>query len=80
MLEPKWIAVSEHMPTMRVKKSREEGGHDYLESDHVLVWDGCSIEIAQAVSDELGVYWMDRLSEVVKAKFWMPLPTPPILI
>ena len=77
MVEHKWIDKAEYMPSMRLKKSLEEDGRDYLESDHVLVWDGNKVDIAQAVSDETGVYWLDRYSEVVKTTFWMPLPTPP---
>lgn len=77
MVQQRWIGLDEYMPTMTLKKPLEEGGRDYLESDYVLVWDGHKVEIAQAVSDESGLYWLDRLSEVVKAIFWMPLPTPP---
>lgn len=77
MVEHRWISVYECMPTMVLKKSLEEGGPDYLESDYVLVWDGRRVEIAQAVYDESGRYWLDECSEVVKAEFWMPLPTPP---
>lgn len=75
--EHRWTGVAEYMPTMRVKKSLEEGGRDYLESDFVLVWGGVKVDIAQAISDESGLYWLDRYGETVKAKFWMPLPTPP---
>ena len=77
MAEQRWIGVNEYMPTMRVKKSSEEGGRDYLESDCVLVWDGRRIEIAQAVSDECGLYWIGLGAEVVATVSWMPLPTPP---
>ena len=77
MVEPRWIGVEAHMPTMRVAKAQEEDGRDCLMSDYVLVWDGLKIEIAQAVSDESGVYWLDRLADVVKAVFWMPLPASP---
>ena len=76
MAEHRWISVDESMPTMRLMKSLEEGGRDYLESDFMLVWDGHKTEIAQAISDESGVYWLDRCSDVVKAVSWMPLPTP----
>ena len=77
MVEHRWITVEERMPTMKAMKSLEEGGPDYLESDFVLVWDGIKVEIAQAISDESGVYWLDRCSDIVKAICWMPLPTPP---
>lgn len=77
MVEPRWIGIEEHMPTMRVTKAPEEAGRDCLISDYVLVWDGLKIEIAQAVSDESGVYWVDRLADIVEAVSWMPLPTPP---
>lgn len=77
MVEHKWIGVDEYMPTMRVRKSQEEGGLDYLMSDYVLVWDGTKVEIAQAVSDESGLYWLDQCADVVKVAFWMPLPTSP---
>lgn len=77
MVEHKWISVYDRMPTMAVKKSFEEGGSDYLESDYVLVWDGRRVDIAQAVYDESGRYWVDRCADVVKATFWMPLPTAP---
>ena len=77
MIEHKWIDKAECMPSMRVKKSLEESGRDYLESDFVLVWDGRKIDIAQVVFDESGLYWLDRLSEYVKVVSWMPLPTPP---
>ena len=77
MKEFRWIGMDECMPTMRLKKSLGEDGRDYLESDFVLVWDGQKLEIAQAISDESGVYWLDRLSEVVKAILWMHLPTLP---
>ena len=76
-MEHGWVAIDEYMPTMMMKKSQEEGGRDYLESDYVLVWDGTNVEIAQAVSDESGVYWLDRYAEVVNAVSWMPTPTPP---
>ena len=65
-----WVAVDKCVPTM-VSKG------DYLESDYVLVWDGVKVEIAQAVSDESGVYWLDRCADVVTAVSWMPIPTPP---
>ena len=77
MVEHNWIGVDEYMPTMHAKKSLEEGCRDYLESDYVLVWDGLKVDIAQAVSDESGLYWVDECADVVKAIFWMPLPTPP---
>ena len=76
-MEHGWVKVDKYMPTMMVKKSQEECGRDYLESDYVLVWDGVRVEIAQAVSDESGVYWLDRCAEVVAAESWMPIPTPP---
>ena len=72
-----WISVDKYMPTMMVKKYQEEGGRDYLESDYVLVWDGHKAEVARVIFDEYGLYWMDRLSEVVNAVAWMPIPTPP---
>lgn len=77
MVEHRWMCIDKYMPTVHVKKSSEEGGRDYLESDYVLVWDGVKVEIAQAVYDETGQYWVDRCAEVVNAVFWMPLPTPP---
>ena len=77
MVERKWIGINEYMPTMQLKKTLEEGGRDYLESNYVLVWDGRRMDVAQAVSDETGVYWLDKCSEVVKVLFWMTLPTPP---
>ena len=76
MSEHKWIGVDEYMPTMRVRKPIEEG-RDYLESDYVLVWDGRNYGIAQALSDESGLYWLDPFGGTVKAVSWMPLPTPP---
>ena len=77
MVEHGWVGVDKYMPTMRVKRSPEEGGRDYLESDYVLVWNGLKVEIARAVFDESGLYWMDRCAEVVAAKSWMPLPAAP---
>lgn len=77
MVEHEWIDLGKYLPAMRVKKSIEEGGRDYLESDYVLVWDGLKVEIACAVFDESGLYWVDRCAEVVAVKSWMPLPTPP---
>ena len=77
MVEHKWIGMNECMPTMKVAKALDDGGRDYLISDFVLVWDGLKVEIAQAISDESGLYWLDRCSDVVKAVYWMPLPTPP---
>lgn len=76
MVDSKWVGVEERMPTMLVKKDPEDG-HDYLESDYVLVWDGSKMNVAQAVSDKSGLYWLDQCAEVVKAVSWMPLPTPP---
>ena len=76
MVDSRWIGVDEYMPTMRVRKPLEEG-RDYLESDYVLVWDGCKMDVAQAVSDESGLFWVDQYAGTVKAVFWMPLPTPP---
>ena len=72
-----WISVEDRMPPMRVTKSFEEESRDYLLSDYVLVWDGQKVEIAQAVSDVSGVYWLDRCSDVVTAVSWMPLPAAP---
>ena len=72
-----WVGVDKYMPAMRVKKSTEDGCRDYLESDYVLVWDGSKVEIACAVFDESGLYWMDRYAEVVNVVYWMPMPTPP---
>lgn len=77
MVEQKWIGANECMPTMKVAKALEDGGRDYLISDFVLVWDGLKVEIAQAVSDESGLYWVDRCADVVKAVSWMPLPPHP---
>ena len=77
MVGQRWIGVDEYLPTMKLRDPLEEGGRDFLESDYVLVWDGHNVEIALAAYDESGLYWLDRFSEVVKAKFWMPLPTPP---
>lgn len=77
MVEHKWICVDEYMPAMRVKKSREEGGRDYLESDCVLVWDGVKVEIARVIFDEAGLYWVDRCADVVNVTFWMHLPAAP---
>ena len=76
MVEHKWIGMDEYMPTMKLGKTLEDG-RDCLESDYVLVWDGGKVEIAQAVFDETGLYWIDRCAEVVKATFWMPLPATP---
>lgn len=76
MVEHRWIGVDESMPAMRVKKTLEDG-RDYLESDYVLVWDGCKFGVAQAISDESGLYWIDQYAGTVKAVFWMHLPTPP---
>lgn len=76
MVEHKWITVEERMPTMRLKKPIEDG-QDYLESDFVLVWDGRKFDVAQAVSDITGLYWIDQYAGTAKAICWMPLPTPP---
>ena len=73
MAEHGWVGVDEYMPTMKVRKSSA----DYLMSDYVLVWDGLEVGLARAVSDESGLYWVDRCAEVVKVAAWMPLPTPP---
>ena len=76
-LNAMWISVEVRMPPMQVAKWRDEPSRDYSISDYVLVWDGQKVEIAQAVSDESGLYWVDRCADVVNAVSWMPLPTPP---
>ena len=76
MVEHKWVGVDEHMPTMRVKKTAEDG-REYLESDYVLVWDGCKFDVAQIVFDSTGMHWIDQYAGTVNAVSWMPLPTPP---
>ena len=76
MVEHRWVKVEESMPTMKVKKTLEDD-REYLESDYVLVWDGCKFDVAQAVSDTTGLCWIDQYAGTVKAVFWMPLPTPP---
>ena len=75
MVDSKWISVEERMPTMSAKAL--EDGREYLESDFVLVWDGSKFDVAQAVSDETGVQWIDQYAGIIKALYWMPLPTPP---
>jgi hypothetical protein len=76
-MEHRWFSIDKCIPAMRVKKPLEEGGRDYLESDYVLVWDGSKVEIAKAIFEDGELYWMDRYVEVVKAVYWMPMPTPP---
>lgn len=76
MTELKWVSVYECMPTMKTVKLVEDE-RDYLESDFVLVWDGCKFDVAQAISDTIGLNWVDQYAGKVEAKFWMPLPTPP---
>lgn len=74
--ENSWLSVDESMPTMELKNP-SNGGTDYLESEYVLVWDGHKVDIAQAILDSAGRYWVDRCADVVEVVFWMPLPTPP---
>lgn len=76
MAENGWLSVGERVPSMVVGESSGEGT-DYLESDYVLVWDGYRVDIAQAISDRSGQYWLDRFSDVVEVFYWMPLPEPP---
>lgn len=70
-----WAGVDTCLPSMKIRVT--EDGRECLESDYVLVWDGLKVEIAQAVSDESSMYWLDRCADVVTAVSWMPLPTPP---
>ena len=75
MVDSKWISVEERMPIMSAKAS--EDGREYLESDYVLVWDGSKFDVAQAISDAIGLFWEDQYAGIIKALYWMPLPTPP---
>lgn len=75
MAEHRWVGVDESMPAMRLIKT--EDGCEYLESDYVLVWDGCKFDVAQAVFEAKGLSWIDQYAGTVEAVYWMPLPTPP---
>ena len=76
-MEHGWISVDKFMPAMRVKKAKNEDYRDSLESDYVLVWDGSKVEMANVIFDGEELFWMDRLSEVVNVKYWMPMPEAP---
>lgn len=76
-MEHGWIRVDKYMPVMQVKKAKNEDCRDSLESDYVLVWDGSKVEIANVIFDGDDLFWMDRFSDVVAVKYWMPIPTPP---
>ena len=76
MVEHKWIRVDECLPNMKLVKYLEDDG-EYLESDYVLVWDGCKFDVAQAVFEAKGLSWVDQYAGTVEAVSWMPLPTPP---
>ena len=71
-----WISIDDRLSPMVSKKS-SDGDMDYLESDYVLVWDGHKVDIAQAVSDRAGRYWVDRYADIIEVVCWMPLPPPP---
>ena len=76
--ENRWFSVEECMPTMVRKETSEDGSYCF-ESDYVLVWDGQNVDVAQAVYESSGQYWIDRNAGVIEAVAWMRLPAPPTL-